>query len=97
MTFALLSPPPFLALQICVGAAVGAVAGYAYFAALWRNVTLIETGATLWAMLLFSARILLLALTLYALVRIGALALLAGAVGLLAARRLTLKRFGGQS
>lgn len=86
--------PVSLTLQLCIGAVVGAAVGYGYFSALWWNVLLIDRGATTRALFLFAARIALLALTLFGLVQIGALALLAGAAGLLAARRLLVKRLG---
>ena len=35
-----------LALQLCAGGLVGAIAGYGYFTALWWNVRLIDRGAT---------------------------------------------------
>jgi F1F0 ATPase subunit 2 len=83
-----------LALQLCAGGLVGAVVGYGYFAALWWNVSLIDRGETARALLLFAARVTLLAATLFALVKFGAVALLTGAAGLLAARRLLIKRIG---
>ncbi|MBU6528336.1 hypothetical protein JMJ47_003045 [Methylocystis sp. MJC1] len=83
-----------LTLQLCIGAVVGAAVGYGYFSALWWNVLLMDRGATAGALFLFAARLGLLALTLFGLVQIGALALLAGAAGLLAARRLLIKRIG---
>ncbi|MGJ0394040.1 MAG: N-ATPase subunit AtpR [Methylocystis sp.] len=89
-----LSAPVSPALQLCAGALIGAVVGYGYFSALWWNVLLIDRGAVARALLLFATRIALLALTLFALVKFGALALLAGAGGLLVARRLLIKRIG---
>jgi F1F0 ATPase subunit 2 len=86
-----------LALQLCAGGLVGAIAGYVYFTALWWNVVLMDRGATGRALLLLATRIVALTLTLFVLVRFGALALLAGAAGLLAARRVLVRRLGGPS
>jgi hypothetical protein len=94
MTLPALPPLSSLALQACAGAVIGAVAGHGYFTALWWNVLLIDRGATARALLLFATRVALLVLTLFILVRIGALSLLAGAAGLLLARRRLLRRIG---
>ncbi len=90
-----LSPLPSLALQFSAGALAGALLGYAYFKALWWNVALIDKGSAATALLLFLARFTLLATAFFGLARFGALALLAGAAGLLAARRVALRRLGG--
>ena len=82
------------ALQALVGASVGGLAGAAYFAALWRNVTLFESGATPRALALLVARFFGLALVLVGLAKFGALALLAGAAGLLVARQIVMRRYG---
>jgi F1F0 ATPase subunit 2 len=97
MIEAALRPLPSPALQLCVGALIGAAAGYGYFTALWWNVLLIDRGATTRALLLFAARVTLVVLVLFGLAKSGALALLAGAAGLLVARRLLIRRFGGPS
>jgi F1F0 ATPase subunit 2 len=86
---------PAMALQILVGASIGAVAGYCYFTALWWNVGLIDRGAMAGALLLFAARFALLAGVFILLAKFAALSLLAGAGGLLAARRLLVRRHGG--
>jgi F1F0 ATPase subunit 2 len=86
---------PAMALQICVGASVGAATGYCYFTALWWNVGLIDRGAIAGAVLLFATRFALLAAIFVLLAKFGALSLLAGAGGLLAARRLTIRKHGG--
>jgi F1F0 ATPase subunit 2 len=91
------SPLLAVALQACVGAAVGAVAGYVYFTALWWNVALFDKGATAGAVLLVVARFALLAAIFFLLAKSGAPPLLAGAVGLLIARRFAIRRFGGLS
>ncbi len=87
----------WLALQLGAGGLIGAIAGYGYFTALWWNVLLIDRGATGRALLLMAARVAALTLTLFLLVRFGALALLAGAAGLFAARRVLVRRLGDPS
>jgi F1F0 ATPase subunit 2 len=89
--------PLSLALQLGAGGLVGAIAGYCYFTALWWNVVLLDRGATGGALLLLAARVAALTLTLFVLVRFGALTLLAGAAGLLVARRVLVRRLGGPS
>jgi F1F0 ATPase subunit 2 len=86
---------PSLALQVALGAAAGAGAGFAYFTALRWNVALFERGATPKAILLLLTRFALLAALFVALAKLGAPTLLAAALGLLAARRVTLRRLGG--
>ncbi len=86
---------PSLAFQIALGAAAGAAAGYAYFTALRWNVDLFERGATPKAILLLASRFALLAALFVGLAKVGAPALLAAAIGLLVARRVTLRRLGG--
>ncbi|BBU64262.1 hypothetical protein MSC49_41970 (plasmid) [Methylosinus sp. C49] len=84
-----------LALQLALGAGAGFAAGLAYFRALRWNVDLFERGVTPKAILLLITRFAALAAALAALAKIGALALLSGALGLLAARRVVLRRLGG--
>jgi F1F0 ATPase subunit 2 len=86
---------PSLAFQIALGAAGGAAAGFAYFTALRWNVDLFERGATPKAILLLVTRFALLSALFVALAKLGAPALLSAALGLLAARRVTLRRLGG--
>ena len=86
---------PSLVFQIALGAAAGAAAGFAYFTALRWNVDLFERGATPIAILLLVTRFGLLTALLVALAKLGAPALLSAALGLLAARRITLRRLGG--
>jgi F1F0 ATPase subunit 2 len=88
---------PLLVIKLCAAGLVGAVVGYGYFTALWWNVVLIDRGSTGRALLLLAARVAVLALTLLILVRFGALALLAGAGGLLAARHVLVRRIGKSS
>lgn len=85
---------PSLALQFGAGALAGALIGYAYFTALWWNVALIDKGSTATALLFFVARFAVLAAAFFILAKFGALPLLAGAAGLLAARRVALRRHG---
>ena len=86
---------PSIAFQVGLGVVAGAAAGFAYFTALRWNVDLFERGATPVAILLLMTRFALLAALLIALAKVGAPALLAAALGLLAARRVTLHRLGG--
>jgi hypothetical protein len=95
MDLASVTPAASPAFQIALGAGAGLAAGAAYFWALRRNVDLFEQGATPKAILLLMARFAALAAALTALAKIGALALLSGALGLLAARRAVLRRLGG--
>ena len=89
------SPLPSLALQCATGALVGAALGYAYFRALWWNVTLFDKGATAAGLLLLATRFILLASAFYMLARFGAATLISAALGLLAARRVLVRRLGG--
>lgn len=78
-----------------VGLGVGLVAGGAYFASLWWNTRLyLEGGRALLAILLQVVRFALLLVALAALALFGALPLLMGAVGLLIARTLVVRRLG---
>ncbi len=86
---------PSLALQSIAGAMAGVLLGFGYFKALWWNVTLLDRGETKSALLLFGARFVILAGAFFLLARLGALPLLAGAAGLLAARRALMRRLGG--
>ncbi|MBG0812547.1 hypothetical protein IY145_24800 [Methylosinus sp. H3A] len=88
-------PAASLVFQLALGAGAGLAAGFAYFIALRWNVDLFERGATPKALLLLMARFGALALALTALAKIGAIALLSGALGLLVARRAVLRRLGG--
>ena len=86
---------PSIAFQVGLGVVTGAAAGFAYFAALRWNVDLFERGATPGAILLLLTRFALLAALLVGLAKLSAPALLASALGLLAARHVTLRRLGG--
>ncbi len=90
-----LSTLPSLAMQFGAGALGGALLGYVYFRALWWNVALIDRGSTATALFLFLARFALLGAILFFIARFGALPLLAAAAGLLVARRIAMRRFGG--
>lgn len=87
------SPSP-LALQGVVGFTVGAVAGLGYFFALWRTIGLLVQGGALKALATQLARFAALAVVFFALAKLGAVALLSGALGLLLARHLLLRRLG---
>lgn len=82
-------------IQLALGAAVGVAAGFVHFTALRWNVSLFERGATPKAILLLLTRFAILAAALVGLAKLGALPLLAGAAGLLAARQVVLRRSGG--
>jgi F1F0 ATPase subunit 2 len=81
-------------LQIVAGAVIGALTGLAYFSALWWNVGLFEQGATPKAFALLLARFAVLAAVFIGLAKTGAFALLAGAGGLLLARKFLIRRLG---
>jgi F1F0 ATPase subunit 2 len=97
MNFMADAPWPLLVIKLCGAGFVGAIVGYCYFTALWWNVVLIDRGSTGRALFLLAARVAVLVLTLFILVRFGALALLGGAGGLLAARRVLVRRIGKSS
>jgi F1F0 ATPase subunit 2 len=78
-----------------LGLGVGLVAGGAYFASLWWNTQLyLAGGRALLAIALQVARFALLLGAMAALAFLGALPLLMGAVGLLIARTLVVRRLG---
>ena len=82
------------AFPLIVGAAVGIMTGLCYFGALWWNISFLERGMAPRAIFLFLLRFTVLAAVFGGLAKIGALALLAGAGGLLAARHLLLRGSG---
>jgi F1F0 ATPase subunit 2 len=77
----------------------GTGAGLAYFGGLWLTLRLGLAGTRMRCLFLlsYSARLILVALTFYALSREGAAILLAGLAGLLVARRWLLAHLGGTS
>jgi len=78
-----------------LGLAVGLAAGAAYFASLWWNTQLyLAGGRVLLALALQILRLAVLLMALAGLAVFGALALLMGAVGVLLARALVLRRVG---
>lgn len=78
-----------------LGLGVGLAAGAAYFATLWWNTRLyLSGGRALLAVLIQAARFALLLVALAALALFGALPLLMGALGLLVARTLVVRRLG---
>ncbi len=82
-----------IASEAALGAAAGLVLGVVHFRALRRNAELYLDGRGPWrAAAVQVGRFCLLALGLWALARIGAPALLGGALGLLAGRRVALGR-----
>ncbi|SDL24486.1 ATP synthase subunit I [Aliiruegeria lutimaris] len=96
MTHTLATLPP-LALA-ALGFAAGLALGFAHFASLRRIVTLYLSGAApARALALQLVRFAVLVAALAALARIGATPLLAGALGLLAARTVVLRRTCGRA
>lgn len=88
-------PQPGPLAGAALGLGVGLVAGAGYFASLWWNTQLyLSGGRALLAILIQAARFALLLVALAALALFGALPLLMGAVGLLIARTLVLRRLG---
>ena len=80
------------------GAAVGLVAGgllgLVHFSTLWLNTKLYTRGGVAAALALQLARFAVLALVFYGLARLGALPLISGALALVAARALVVRRLG---
>ena len=97
MTSALTGTVPPLAAQFAIGLAAGMLAGAWHFVSLSWNWPLFANGKTATALALQIARITLTCAFLLMLVRIGALALLAGMAGVLLARRFALRCYGGLS
>lgn len=88
-------PEPGPLAGTALGLGVGLAAGAAYFATLWWNTQLyLSGGRALLALLIQVVRFALLLAALAALALFGALPLLTGAVGLLIARTLVLRRLG---
>ena len=78
--------------QLGVGLLVGLLVGTLHFASLALNLRLFSSGRVLPALALQLLRVGLSVALLAALIRLGLAALLAGALGLLLARQLTLRR-----
>lgn len=97
MNSALTGPFPALAAQFVLGLAAGLVAGAWHFISLRWNWPLFARGKTIAALALQIGRIALTCALLLMLARVGALALLAGMAGVLLARRIALRRYGGLS
>lgn len=97
MISALTGTLPSLAAQFAIGLAAGMLAGAWHFVSLNWNWPLFANGKTAAALALQIARIALTCACLVILARVGALALLAGMVGVLLARRIALRRYGGLS
>ncbi|MBN8892075.1 MAG: hypothetical protein BGP12_14310 [Rhodospirillales bacterium 70-18] len=77
------------------GFAVGVLLGAAHFGSLWWNTRLYAGGAAGRALAMQMLRIGVLVAVLAVLARFGAVALLAGAAGLLLARAVLVRRLGG--
>lgn len=86
---------PDLIPQFGLGLLIGIVAGIAHFGSLWWNTRMFaQAGSMVAAVVVQLGRLGLLAAVFVGLSRFGALPLLAGALGLLMARQLMLKRLG---
>jgi len=83
-----------LAANVAVGLIAGLFAGLFHFASLWWNTRLLLTGGAAKAVVMQLARFAMTVAVLMALAKLGAPALLGGAVGVLCARRPLLRRFG---
>jgi len=94
---ALAWPLPPLAAQFVIGLALGVAAGAWHFLSLRWNWPLFATGKMAAALALQIARIALTCAVLVMLARFGAPALLGGMAGVLLARRIALRRYGGLS
>lgn len=81
--------------QILLGLAVGGALGFAHFASLHWVARRYAEGGAFGAIAVQLLRFVVLIAALYGLVKVGAAALLAGAVGLLIARILVVRRLGG--
>lgn len=77
-----------------LGLIVGTLLGLAYFGSLWWNARLYAGGGGFRALGIQMLRLVLLIGGLAGLAKLGALPLLAGALGLLAARSLLIRRLG---
>jgi F1F0 ATPase subunit 2 len=97
LTGTLTPTPPSLAAQFAIGLMAGMLAGAWHFVSLNWNWPLFANGKTAAALALQIARIALTCALLLILARVGALALLAGMVGVLLARRIALRRYAGLS
>ncbi|MBV5265835.1 ATP synthase subunit I [Pinisolibacter aquiterrae] len=82
------------ALGGAIGAAVGFCLGLAYFGSLWWNAHAWAGGDLVRAAIVQILRFAVVAAVFYGLSRLGAAPLLGGALALLAARTLALRRFG---
>ncbi len=88
------NPALAAAAPFAVGLVAGLFAGLFHFASLWWNTRLLLTGGAAKAVLIQLARLAVTAAVLTALAKLGAPALLGGALGILLTRRPLLKRFG---
>lgn len=82
-------------LAVAIGLATGAVLGLVHFATLRWTTDLYLGKGIAYGFGLQILRFAVLGLVLFALARLGAAALLSGALGLLVMRRIVLKRVGG--
>lgn len=80
--------------RVIGGAILGFGLGMAYFGSLWWNVQTWIGGSWMRAATVQILRFALVAVVFFGLAKLGAASLLAGALGLIAARALVLRRFG---
>lgn len=80
------------ALQALIGLAVGMPLGFFHFGTLWWNARALVAGSAARAIGFHVLRFAVLAVILYALAKVGAMALLTAAIGILVARSLVLRR-----
>jgi len=80
--------------ELALGLTVGLLLGFIHFGSLWWTVQLFAGGNAARALAAQLLRFALLGAALFALAKLGAVALLASALGLLLARALLLRRFG---
>ena len=80
--------------RVLLGAGCGMLLGFAHFGSLWWNTRLYTGGSGIRALAMQVLRLILLAGVLTGLAHLGALPLLAAALGLLVARSLILRRLG---
>ncbi|CAE6689693.1 ATP synthase subunit I [Paraburkholderia nemoris] len=89
------SPLPSIAAQLALGLSVGILAGAWHFLSLRWNWPLFASGKAMPALALQLARFALTGALFLMLAHVGAIGLLAGMMGFLFARGVTVRRYGG--
>ncbi len=79
---------------VALGLVVGGLLGLAHFSTLWLNTKLYARGGVGMALALQLVRFAVLVVVFYGLARLGALPLLSGALALIGARALVVRRLG---